>query len=99
MKQPHFYWILTFGSILIVLFILYLTTHTGLVPPQPQNVSQVCFGQECFEVEIADSPEEQAKGLMGRESLEPGKGMLFVFPEEGIYPFWMKDTLMPLDMI
>jgi uncharacterized membrane protein (UPF0127 family) len=36
---------------------------------------------------------------MGRESLGQDKGMLFVFPQEGIYPFWMKNTLIPLDMI
>ncbi len=36
---------------------------------------------------------------MGRISLEAGKGMLFVFETEGEYGFWMKNTLIPLDMI
>ena len=36
---------------------------------------------------------------MGRENMDSGKGMLFVFDKEGIYPFWMKNTLIPLDMI
>jgi uncharacterized protein len=36
---------------------------------------------------------------MFRESLAAGKGMLFLFPRRGVYPFWMKNTLIPLDMI
>jgi hypothetical protein len=59
----------------------------------------VCIEQTCFESEIADSPKERAKGLMFREKLEEDKGMLFVYPEEGIYNFWMKNTLIPLDII
>jgi len=36
---------------------------------------------------------------MSRESLEPNQGMLFIFEKEGEYPFWMKNTLIPLDII
>lgn len=50
-------------------------------------------------VEVADTPAEQEKGLMGRTELEEGKGMLFLFQENGILTFWMKDTLIPLDII
>lgn len=48
-------------------------------------------------VEIADSPEERMQGLMFRESLEGG--MLFIFEDSGIYPFWMKNTFIPLDIL
>ena len=61
--------------------------------------SQVCFRDSCFYVEIAITPEQQARGLMFRTSLEEDEGMLFIFQEEGIYPFWMKNTLIPLDII
>jgi len=63
--------------------------------------SSVCFGDECFVVEIADSVEERARGLMFREaeSLSENEGMLFIFPEEGVYSFWMKNTLISLDII
>ena len=61
--------------------------------------SKVCFGRDCFYVEIADSVEERALGLMFRENLEENGGMLFTFEESGIYPFWMKNTKTPLDMI
>lgn len=59
----------------------------------------VCFGDKCFKVELAISEVEKEQGLMARESLDENKGMLFVFNKEGIYSFWMKYTLIPLDMI
>lgn len=49
-------------------------------------------------VEVADSPELQARGLMFRESLEEDAGMLFLFFEETSTGFWMKDTLIPLSI-
>ena len=50
-------------------------------------------------VEVVADPESRAQGLMYRPSLSPDRGMLFIFPETGFYPFWMKNTLIPLDMI
>jgi uncharacterized membrane protein (UPF0127 family) len=50
-------------------------------------------------VELADTPEERAKGLMHREVLEENRGMLFIFEREDKHSFWMKNTLIPLDMI
>ncbi len=49
-------------------------------------------------VEIADEPDEQATGLMGRTALGEDRGMLFVFPSEEVRSFWMKDTLIPLSI-
>ncbi|HEY0143699.1 MAG TPA: DUF192 domain-containing protein [Thermoanaerobaculia bacterium] len=49
--------------------------------------------------EIAADDPSRAQGLMFRDQLRPGTGMLFIFPRMGEYPFWMKDTLIPLDMI
>jgi uncharacterized protein len=50
------------------------------------------------EVEVADSPEERARGLMNRESLREDAGMIFLFPEGNSGGFWMKDTLIPLSI-
>ena len=61
--------------------------------------SKVCFKQDCFLVEVVSTSEARAKGLMFRESLPADRGMLFVFQQTGFYPFWMKNTLIPLDMI
>jgi len=56
-------------------------------------------GVHHFQVELAQTPEEQARGLMHRESLEVGHGMLFVLPIARRTAMWMKDTRIPLDMV
>lgn len=50
-------------------------------------------------VTIADTDAERQKGLAGVESMPANEGKLFVFDREGKYGFWMKDTLIPLDII
>jgi uncharacterized membrane protein (UPF0127 family) len=52
-----------------------------------------------FVVEVARSKEEQATGLMHRQSLAPDRGMLFLYEPPEPASFWMKNTLIPLDMI
>jgi uncharacterized membrane protein (UPF0127 family) len=52
-----------------------------------------------YKLELARTPEEQQQGLMFRESLPPSSGMLFLFGEPGVHQFWMKNTMIPLDMI
>jgi uncharacterized protein len=56
-------------------------------------------GVHTFAVEMALTPEEQAKGLMFRRELPEGQGMLFDFQREQPATFWMKNTYVPLDMI
>ena len=52
-----------------------------------------------FTVEIARTPQEQATGLMNRSELAPDRGMIFPFEPPRDASFWMKNTLIPLDMI
>ena len=52
-----------------------------------------------FTVEVARSPQEQAQGLMFRQSLADDRGMLFLYDEAQPASFWMKNTYIPLDMI
>lgn len=59
----------------------------------------VCINEKCFSAEVSDSPAKMAKGLMFRKSLGQDEGMLFLFKESGKYSFWMKNTLIPLDII
>ncbi len=68
------------------------TTHA-------QEPSQVCFDKHCLTVEVASDDATRMRGLQERTSLALDAGMLFVFFEEDIHSFWMKDTLIPLDMI
>lgn len=51
-----------------------------------------------IQVEIADDEAERARGLMFRESLPRDQGMLFIYPEERTLSFWMRNTLIPLDI-
>lgn len=57
------------------------------------------WGQAQFTVEVVDTPETRAQGLMFRESMGRWAGMLFVYEEPGRAVFWMRNTLIPLDMI
>jgi uncharacterized membrane protein (UPF0127 family) len=52
-----------------------------------------------FSVEVADDEGERAQGLMFRDRLPAGAGMLFVYPKPGPVAFWMKNTLIPLDLV
>ena len=63
------------------------------------NISEICFENKCFDVEIADTSEKRERGLMNREYLELNSGMLFLFEEENKYSFWMKNVLISLDII
>ena len=96
-------------SLLIILVIILLCLvfyPVKIAPPQivkHNQLSSVCFGNPpaggCFQVELARTESERDQGLMYRKELDKNKGMLFIFDKEGIYPFWMKNTLIPLDMI
>jgi uncharacterized protein len=56
-------------------------------------------GSVSFNIEIADEPIERQRGLMFRERLPDGQGMLFVFEDVDLHTFWMKNTPQPLDII
>lgn len=71
-------------------------------PPLPrgQVVLQDAFGaRHVVQVEIASTDFMRARGLMWRTHLADGEGMLFAFPEDAEHSFWMRNTLIPLDML
>lgn len=65
-----------------------LPTTTIFVPPSTK-----------IEAELAFTDETRATGLMNRESLDEDAGMLFLFQEMDLHSFWMKNTLIPLDLL
>jgi len=81
--------------LLFVATLIFLVLLTGCA----QITHQVCIRNNCFNVELAKTPQEQKIGLMNRTHLTSDKGMLFIFNKEYTYGFWMKDTLIPLDML
>jgi hypothetical protein len=56
-------------------------------------------GDLVVDVEIVSTSAQIERGLMYREHLPPNQGMLFLMPEERNWPFWMRNTLIPLDIV
>ena len=82
-------------ALILVLIILYLPfSHIKRF-----DIEKVCIKSKCFSVELAQSPSEREQGLSYRSNLDEDKGMLFIFQQPMITHFWMKDTLIPLDII
>jgi len=76
----------------------------GVDAPEPYTDARVEFSvgggrRGELGVEIAETPAERRRGLSGRDSLPDGTGMLFVYNSAGERAFWMRNTLVPLDMI
>ena len=65
----------------------------------PIVATEVCVNAACFDVEVAKTDAQRQRGLMFRQHLNKNAGMWFVFGAESIYPFWMKNTWIPLDII
>jgi uncharacterized protein len=63
------------------------------------NSLVVTINDQNYYLEVASDKAQREKGLSERKELCSNCGMLFVFDREGIYPFWMKDTYIPLDLI
>ncbi len=66
---------------------------------EPRVVLHAASGDVTVTVEVAATPTQQSVGLMYRKELGASAGMLFVFNETVEHPFWMKNTVLPLDMI
>jgi len=82
-------------SISIILLVFTFIFYGGT----SSDISSVCFEDRCFDVELAVTSAEKSQGLMYRDNLRDDEGMLFVYNLEGEYSFWMKNTLISLDII
>jgi len=67
--------------------------------PQPAVRFETSRGPWVVQVEVARTDEQRARGLMFRRDLTRDHGMLFLFDETSEHPFWMRNTLIALDMI
>jgi uncharacterized protein len=67
------------------------------VAPSP-SFKKIIVGKTPLRVEVASTPEKQERGLMFRQSLPEEEGMLFIFKEPQELNFWMRNTLIPLDI-
>ena len=97
-------------KLLRVLLLVLLSAFPLAACPPPASAQLATFakseltidtasGKHRFAVELAHSPQQMAQGLMYRRSLAADGGMLFEFETPQIASFWMKNTLIPLDML
>lgn len=82
------------GLVLALVLALACTTSSG-----PLATVHTKGGSVRVTLEVAASDPARTRGLMWRDHLDDGHGMLFVFDEEEDHSFWMKNTVIPLDML
>lgn len=89
-----------FKIIFIVVLLFSKTASAGQIKSfEPLEIRNSKNEIVKFNVEIADTPEEHAKGLMFRENMPPYEGMLFIFDSPQVLNMWMKNTYIPLDIL
>ena len=86
-------------KITLIFIFIFIGIIVYLYFPFKLKSKTIKINQEDFTVQIATTPSQLSKGLSNRKELCQNCGMLFVFPNSQILTFWMKDTLIPLDMI
>lgn len=84
---------------LIVLVLAAALAIVVRMAPSSLPTQNVTIGTTTVAVEVASTEPEREQGLSGRSGLAEGKGMLFIFPQPGVYGFWMKDMQFNLDII
>ena len=80
----------------LIIFLVFMSLSC-LSQIKAQN--QICFKDMCIDIELAQTPEEHARGLQGRGFLKNNEGMLFIFSDSQYRSFWMKDTFISLDIL
>ena len=93
MRRAWNIWDPTLKWIFLVSFLWVPFVYSQTLPKIP-----IYLDEKEIWVEIVRTPEERARGLMGRKHLAEDEGMLFIFEKEVYHSFWMKDTLLPLSI-
>ena len=85
-----------FIFLVVALFVIFLFVIYKIIFEK----NKLCFAEnKCVDVEIADELSERQMGLMSVEKLDENEGMFFIFENSDKHSFWMKNTLIPLDII
>ena len=84
--------------LLCSVLLLGTAAFTGCGEEKLDEIIPLQVGEDSYRVEVARTPEERRRGLMGRDSLGRFEGMLFVFQRDQQLSFWMKDTSIPLSI-
>ena len=84
----------------LVLSVIIIIAGYFMYKNSSSKSNKICIeGKTCFYAEIADTLGERERGLSGKQSLGDDKGMLFIFEEETLPGFWMKDMKFPIDKL
>ena len=78
---------------------LLLVLAHGCKPAEPPTHHELVIGGELWNLELAVTPEDIEQGLMFREEIPPGTGMLFLFDRSQMHQFWMGNCLTDIDII
>jgi len=87
------------AKLLVPFVILVFAVLILMFQEKVEAKTNVCFREICVDAQIADTPDERALGLMYRTSLPENEGLFFIFDASERHPFWMKNTLISLDVI
>ena len=88
-----------FDAALVLAFAAATTASPAAPPVQSLPSIAVRAPRAMLQLQVASTEEQRERGLMNVVRLAPGHGMLFVFDDDARVVFWMKDTLLSLDMI
>jgi uncharacterized membrane protein (UPF0127 family) len=88
-------------ALALLLGVVFSAPSQAATAPLPQSslVIETASGPKTFAVEVAENDETRERGMMFRTAIAPDRGMLFYFQTPQVVSFWMKNTLIPLDMI
>lgn len=86
---------------LAIIFFFFLHVQNKTINSKQENtqIPNFCFNEKCINLEIARTPQERELGLMFRETLKKDSWMFFAFDGLWKHSIWMKNTLIPLDII
>ena len=98
--MPNSHSVNTYGPALITALVIVFAVVYGFQFFTPKVATKKIFvGDTPVQVRLADTQPLRAKGLSGSDPLLALEGMLFVFPEDGSYSFWMKDMKFAIDIL
>lgn len=96
-------WLYCLSRAVLAAIVLSILVRVANAPKQQAQIlpitAQVQIGQQTISLEVAKTPEQRSRGLMYRTELASDRGMLFLFETTEPLSFWMKNMLIPLDIV
>lgn len=93
MKIKNYHWVVLCAAV-----VLTVVLSTGWIFPR-EAVQKVKIGDDIFLLRVARMEGERERGLGGTPALARDEGMLFEFPTDALHAIWMKDMLIPIDIM